>query len=823
MSVKFPDIIQHENEKYAVVDINDIRGIYIIDSLTEENLKNIPKDKRKPGAIISIVGGDAYNYSSDLISDSSWGNLGNWKSLSGGASSVGVSVYGTQEEISSLRREDNVNCVYCMETAQIYTYIMDGSQYEVNPPYILQSSDVYEDEYGEHRDGRFVSLFYLYGNTLNPREGIIIDLEENIIRADFSVIAKKSDLEDFYTKTEVDSKVSNQTGVETILFDTTQDVSSDLENGKLRYNNHDQTFEFGTTDGRKVQVNQEIGIPVRNITGTTLLNGRFVRISGYDGEYYNIEYSDNRTKETAVVDFMLSCDVAHNEVTVPTKIGIIHDVDTRDEESKSIVYLGENGMWTTTEPQSPLFRRPCGEIGKISENGEIYISITSSEQGDIIEQLVVSNIPHGIPADQKDNIELRYNSDTRELTCSGTFYYFINTKKVIATAGFTETLAHVDITGSYYHSLSQDEFGQPMIKVSSSYFVFGVDVPLAIIIYNNDAPTTFWVGPSGKMLCERHGCEMDKMTHRTLHNLNGCFALSGFAISGYTSGSGTGGLSANTFSIDTGEIYDEDNVTILPALSDNNGVGNVYNVWYKSGSDWRWYKTNLPYLFSNTNMLTNIISAGSGSLVEMTSSGTFMNMWVVGIPELNTETGAPTSDGYGIIVGQKTYSTAALAKAASFFDLDLSGFPSAEVAALWQISFQYQPTYNANGHCRIDATKRIVGTKYVSGTQGTSTSIHNNTSGRSDENCHPISAITNLQEVLNEKIVGPANSTNDGVPVYDGTTGKLLKNNTGVSIVNSEIIAGGVNINSAISGIPTQISNALTLLDGELAFIFRES
>ena len=37
------------------------------------------------------------------------------------------------------------------------------------------------------------------------------------------------------------------------------------------------------------------------------------------------------------------------------------------------------------------------------------------------------------------------------------------------------------------------------------------------------------------------------------------------------------------------------------------------------------------------------------------------------------------------------------------------------------------------------------------------------------------------------------------------------------------ITANGVNINSAIAGIPTQISNALTLLDGELAFIFRES
>ena len=46
---------------------------------------------------------------------------------------------------------------------------------------------------------------------------------------------------------------------------------------------------------------------------------------------------------------------------------------------------------------------------------------------------------------------------------------------------------------------------------------------------------------------------------------------------------------------------------------------------------------------------------------------------------------------------------------------------------------------------------------------------------------------------------------------------------SGNEVLAGAITANGVNINSAIAGIPTQISNALTLLDGELAFIFRES
>ena len=80
-----------------------------------------------------------------------------------------------------------------------------------------------------------------------------------------------------------------------------------------------------------------------------------------------------------------------------------------------------------------------------------------------------------------------------------------------------------------------------------------------------------------------------------------------------------------------------------------------------------------------------------------------------------------------------------------------------------------------------------------------------------------------VKTALDSKVDGPASSVANTLPAFADETGKLLKGDTGVSVVNSEIIAGGVNINSAIAGIPTQISNALTLLDGELAFIFRES
>lgn len=80
-----------------------------------------------------------------------------------------------------------------------------------------------------------------------------------------------------------------------------------------------------------------------------------------------------------------------------------------------------------------------------------------------------------------------------------------------------------------------------------------------------------------------------------------------------------------------------------------------------------------------------------------------------------------------------------------------------------------------------------------------------------------------VKTAVDAKVEGPVSSVTNEIAVYADETGKLLRGDTGVSIVNSEIIAGSVNINSTIAGIPTQISNSLTLLDGELEFIFRES
>lgn len=222
MSVKFPDILRHENENYAIVDINDIRGIYIVESL--DAIQEIPEDKRRGGAIASIIGSGVYRYNVGSVSDESWNEPSNWKEV-GGSSSAGngITIYGSQNDITALSYDDHQPCVYCNETQQIYKYVRNGSEYEINPPYVLPTSDA-------DGNGRYVSLFHLNSTTLTAGEGIIIDRANNIISADFNVVARDEDLERVANEVlAIEELIPNQATPENQLADK-DFVNSSIEN-----------------------------------------------------------------------------------------------------------------------------------------------------------------------------------------------------------------------------------------------------------------------------------------------------------------------------------------------------------------------------------------------------------------------------------------------------------------------------------------------------------------------------------------------------------------------------------------------------------------
>lgn len=549
---------------------------------------------------------------------------------------------------------------------------------------------------------------------------------------------------------DIDVKNKSIKNVKSITAKLDEIPASPLAVSEFRWNPHDLCWEFGTGIS-KTQINQEQNLPVVNHSGVDYPEGALVYISGYNDEYYQVSLSDNRTKETAQFHGMLTAPLKDGGFLEPeglslmTELGLVRQRNTLGCTSGAKVYMAENGAWTCDEPLSPRYIRIIGRIGRVSETeGEIFITGVASEIGDAIELLVASGLPNGIPRDQKPNVIITYDYTTRTINVSGTFYYFNKSVKYIKTS-FNESLIHANSIGIFFVY-----FQGEVLNISSTPWVLGEVVPVAVIEYNNTVASTFWLGPQGRLLCERHGSRMGGDNHQEAHDRIGCYALDGgFALAGYTQASGSGGLTANTFSIDSGTIKDEDNKTILPAVPDNNGVGNVYTIRYKLGSQWLWFKSNLPYLFTNSNILYNPIVNALGSLVQVTSNTNYVSMFMAGVPLLDPEIGLPSGFGYEFIIGQWVDTTITNARNRVWNSLDLSGLPAPEYAPLYQIIFQRQNSYDDNGNCRIEEIRRIVGTSFVNSSTPSSPTVHNNLSGRSDADCHPISAITGLEAALN--------------------------------------------------------------------------
>lgn len=163
------------------------------------------------------------------------------------------------------------------------------------------------------------------------------------------------------------------------------DAINTLTHGELGWNEHDLTLDL-KTNGATLQINEEQVFPVKNATGSTLLNGRLVKITGYSSvdDYYTIQYSDNTSENTALVDFMLTENILPGAIGLGTKTGLVHDLDTSMGTISGTVYLGTNGTYIATPPAYPNKTVVIGIFGNINATaGDIFVDLARSTQYNI--------------------------------------------------------------------------------------------------------------------------------------------------------------------------------------------------------------------------------------------------------------------------------------------------------------------------------------------------------------------------------------------------------------------------------------------------------
>ena len=263
--------------------------------------------------------------------------------------------------------------------------------------------------------------------------------------------------------------------------------------------------------------------------------------------------------------------------------------------------------------------------------------------------------------------------------------------------GSETTTAHASSAGQWY--CYYDITGA--LVVSSSFWDFLVTAPLAIAYYtpsNNG-------GAAGAILAnEKHAGinGMDSATHLNLHTTRGTQLLSGVVASGYTLN--VAGIANMSYAVSGGSVADED--LILSTTAQAQGGANTYRVAWKTGTSaspaWNWIDNAEGGIYSDgTNAYYNQLTGGSWQKTAISSNG-FVNYWLVA-------TTAASAPQLVVVMGQTTYSTLALAQAATFSgEVTDIGLFTAEGLVVYQMTYQRSAAYGAPGNVRLAAVTRIL-------------------------------------------------------------------------------------------------------------------
>jgi hypothetical protein len=419
---------------------------------------------------------------------------------------------------------------------------------------------------------------------------------------------------------------------------------------------------------------------------------------------------------------------------------------------------------------------------------------------------------HGIVDRTQSTIS--FNETTREFSVapvSGSWtYYHTGTLNTVST---TKTLTLTDTSGAKFVYI--DASGNLNEHAIPD---FAANVYLAYVYWNSTTGRAAIVGD------ERHGSKRDTTWHSAQHQNVGTVWRSGGDLS-YTLNSD----SAVNIGVGTPvNIADEDllhSITHSATPSSNfqqilTGSASL-EVIYLTGTAYTTTTTNtLPWMHTGNVAQYNLINTGSGSLATATE-GKYITYWLLATNDLRAGRGP-----IKLVLGRQLNNTVDEAYAESFTEYGLS---FAEQVFMYQIVVQYSSSYTNNAaRIRLAGIRKILAKLATTSVAAAPAASHNALTGRSEQDAHPISAITNLQTSLDAKQDTLVSNTNIKTVNSTSLLGSgdvavqpTLVSGTNIKTVNSTSLLGSGDVAvqpTLVSGTSIKTVNSTSLLgSGDVA------
>lgn len=163
--------------------------------------------------------------------------------------------------------------------------------------------------------------------------------------------------------------------------------------GKLVYDTTNESLTFYNSDANvALQVGQELWIPVRNISGSTIPNGSAVYVNGSSLGLPTIALAQANALSTSVVAGLTTEAIPNNATGYVTSVGTVRGLNTSSFSAGNIFLSATTpGALTQTIPTSPNYRYRVGFVTNVNATtGTIHVTPSTAAVGNGTQGQVLS-------------------------------------------------------------------------------------------------------------------------------------------------------------------------------------------------------------------------------------------------------------------------------------------------------------------------------------------------------------------------------------------------------------------------------------------------
>jgi hypothetical protein len=195
------------------------------------------------------------------------------------------------------------------------------------------------------------------------------------------------------------SVVSASSNIITSYIDFNTNAAPTFQEGRVNWVDDTKTLAIDTDlNGFQIEVGHQNIVRVRNQTGTTILKGRAVFISGSSGNrplIYTASWETDPTSAGTVG--LVAADIGGSNSGYIISNGLIRDINTTAFTAGNVLYLSSSGQLSTTVPVAPLHGVRIGKVITSAASGIIHVDIDNGyeigELHDVVDNS--TNTTHG--------------------------------------------------------------------------------------------------------------------------------------------------------------------------------------------------------------------------------------------------------------------------------------------------------------------------------------------------------------------------------------------------------------------------------------------